>query len=38
MIDALWDAAPGTPDGESLEILVTLVDAYEREHVPIRSP
>ena len=26
---------PGTPEGDRLDILMTLVDAYEREHHPI---
>jgi HTH-type transcriptional regulator/antitoxin HigA len=28
-IERLWDAAPGTPDFEKVEVLATLVDAYE---------
>ena len=28
-IDRLWGAAEGTPDGDGLDILATLVDAYE---------
>ncbi|CAN5850473.1 DNA-binding protein [soil metagenome] len=34
-IEQLWDAKPGTPDGDTLEVLATLVDVYEREHTPI---
>src|SRR5215472_10733164 len=38
-LDRLWDGAqPGTPDGERFEVLSTLVDAYEREHVQIPRP
>ena len=37
-IERLWDAAPGTPDFEKLEVLATLTDAYEREHTPILPP
>ena len=37
-IDALWGAGPGSARGEELEVLVTLVDAYEREHHPIEAP
>lgn len=35
-IEALWDAAPGTPEGAELEALATLLDAYEHEarHMP----
>lgn len=38
-IERLWDAAqPGTPEGEKFEVLSTLVDAYEREHIEIPTP
>lgn len=29
------DPVPGTPDGDRLDILVTLVQAYETEHFPV---
>jgi HTH-type transcriptional regulator/antitoxin HigA len=38
LIDALIDARPNTPDGDRLEILVTLVDAWEEKHHPIDPP
>jgi HTH-type transcriptional regulator / antitoxin HigA len=38
-IERLWDTAqPGTPKGEKFEVLSTLVDAYEREHLEIPMP
>jgi HTH-type transcriptional regulator/antitoxin HigA len=38
-IERLWDRAkPGTPEGERFEVLSTLVDAYEREHIEIAAP
>lgn len=37
-IDKLWAAEPGTPKGDTLDILITLVEAYEREHYPISLP
>ena len=37
-IDRLWDAADGTAEANTLEILVTLVEAYEAEHYPIPAP
>lgn len=38
-IERLWDKArPGTAEGEKFEVLSTLVDAYEREHIPIPTP
>lgn len=33
-IERLWGATHGTPDGDRLDVLMTLVDAYEREHWP----
>lgn len=32
------DPAPGTPDGDRLDILVTLVQAYEARHFPVGAP
>ena len=38
-IERVWDRAqPGSPEGERLEVLSTLVDACEREHVKIPAP
>lgn len=37
-IEGLWGAARGTPDGDELDILVTLAEAYEREHFPVDLP
>ena len=37
-IESLWDAKPGTRDGDTLEVLATLVEAYERQHTPIFPP
>ncbi len=37
-VERLWDAKPGTPSGDRLEVLATLVDAYERAHFPILPP
>jgi HTH-type transcriptional regulator/antitoxin HigA len=35
-LEKLWNRAqPGTPDGDRFEILATLVESYERQHVPI---
>ncbi len=38
MIDRLMGAAPDTRDGDGLEILVTLVKAYECERWPMEAP
>ena len=37
-IERLMDAKPGTPAGDRLEILSTLVDRYESRHEPIEPP
>jgi HTH-type transcriptional regulator / antitoxin HigA len=37
-IDTLMDAVPGTRDGDRLDVLVTLVEAYEARHWPIEAP
>ena len=34
-IDKLWDASYGSPEGNMLDVLVTLVETYEEEHYPI---
>jgi HTH-type transcriptional regulator / antitoxin HigA len=36
-IEQLWGAADGTPEGDKLDILVTLVEAYEERHWPLKS-
>lgn len=33
-IEALWGAAEGTPEGDRLDVLATLVDAYEERRWP----
>ncbi len=37
-IEALMLARAGTSDGERLDVLVTLVEAYERKHFPMSLP
>src|SRR5574341_2335062 len=37
-IDALMDAEPGTSEGDRLDVLVTLVEAYEAKHWRIDPP
>jgi len=37
-IERLFDAKPGTPDGDRLDVLATLVEAYEQQHFPILPP
>lgn len=37
-VEHLWGAASGTQEGDRLDVLATLVDAYESEHYPIDPP
>ncbi|HJX14814.1 MAG TPA: hypothetical protein VJ386_03710 [Candidatus Deferrimicrobiaceae bacterium] len=37
-IETLMDAAPNTTKGERLDVLVALVEAYERKHYPLDLP
>lgn len=37
-IELLFDAAPDTPEGDRLEVLTTLVEAYEERHYSIPKP
>jgi HTH-type transcriptional regulator / antitoxin HigA len=37
-IERLWGAKDGTPDGDRLDVLATLVEAYEHKHFPIDPP
>lgn len=36
--ERLWDAEPGTTAGDRVEVLVTLIEAYEAKHYPITAP
>jgi len=37
-IESLMTAAPDTPEGERLDVMVTLVEAYEAKHFPMDLP
>lgn len=37
-LDIIFDAKPGTNDGDELEILGILLEKYENEHFPIELP
>ena len=34
----LWGSKAGSPEGDRLDVLATLVDAYESQHDPIDPP
>jgi HTH-type transcriptional regulator/antitoxin HigA len=37
-IESLMSARPNTPQGDRLDVLATLVEAYERTHFPMDLP
>ncbi len=37
-VESLMTAEPNTPEGEKLDILVTLIEAYEHKHFPLDLP
>ena len=37
-IEKIFDAAPGTPKGDELELLAMLVEQYEEQHFPMGLP
>jgi HTH-type transcriptional regulator/antitoxin HigA len=37
-VDRLIDAKPQTPEGDKLDVLVTLIEVYEAKHFPIPEP
>jgi HTH-type transcriptional regulator / antitoxin HigA len=37
-IGRLWGAAGGTADGDRLDVLATLIDAYEAQNYPMDPP
>lgn len=37
-VERLWGAGSGTADGDRLDVLATLIDAYEATHFPMDPP
>jgi len=37
-VQRLWGAPIGTEDGDRLDVLVTLIEAYEAKHYPMDPP
>jgi HTH-type transcriptional regulator / antitoxin HigA len=37
-VERLWGAPADSPEGDRLDILATLIDAYESEHFPMDPP
>ncbi len=38
LAEELFDSEPDTPDGDKLDLVVTLIEKYEKEHFPIDDP
>jgi HTH-type transcriptional regulator/antitoxin HigA len=37
-VEHLWGSKSGTPEGDRLDVLATLIDVYEAKHYPIDPP
>ena len=37
-VERLWGAKRGTPKGDRLDVLATLIDVYETQHYPMDPP
>jgi len=37
-IEEIWNAEPGTPESDELDVLSVLVEDYEKKHHPIPPP
>src|SRR5579864_8130726 len=37
-VERLWGARRGTQEGDRLDVLATLIDAYEADHYPMDPP
>ena len=37
-VEVLWGSRSGTPKGDRLDILATLIEAYEAKHFPMDPP
>ena len=37
-VETIFNAKPGTPEGDELELLVTLIELYEEKEYPVELP
>jgi HTH-type transcriptional regulator/antitoxin HigA len=37
-VESLLNSQPGTPEGDHMDVLVTLIETYEARHYPIPEP
>lgn len=38
LVETLWGAPNGTPKGDKLDVLATLIEAYEQNNFPMPTP
>jgi len=36
-LEVIFQAEPGTPEADEMEVLVTLIEVYENKHYPIQA-
>jgi HTH-type transcriptional regulator/antitoxin HigA len=37
-VGSLWQSPEGSPESDELDVLATLIEAYERDHYPMDLP
>jgi HTH-type transcriptional regulator/antitoxin HigA len=37
-VERLWEAEPGTPEGDAVDVLTILIEDYEAKHFPVPAP
>lgn len=37
-VESLWDSPKGSAGSDEMDVLATLIEAYEREHYPVDMP
>src|SRR6266403_5122000 len=37
-VEELWDSPEGSAESDELDVVTTLIEAYEREHYPVDFP
>ena len=37
-VESLWNAPEGSAESDELDVLATLIEAYERDHYPVSLP
>lgn len=38
VVETLWGSPSGTPKGDKLDVLATLIEVYEQKHFPMPAP